>query len=267
MRENSDVTTDRSTGPAKMSLRERKKLATRTALIASARRLFVKRGYDNVTLEDICAAIPIHTNTFFAYFGSKEELAFAYQLDALAVFKALIADRPPGSDIVSLWWDFNNTYDLKKRGEESTILSQMDQVPSLRNRQANIVRQYVETISDALSAESGGKLEDELYASLYASAMMAVYMAGARWFTVKLGREIESSDTAAFARLIMSRFPAQDEIATELARIRRTARTRKARSEAAKTSAARAKAASMADPSPPDAGKGAKAKTGRNRSD
>jgi AcrR family transcriptional regulator len=225
-----------------MSLRERKKLATRAALIAAARRLFVKRGYDNVTLEDICAAVPIHTNTFFAYFGSKEELAFAYQLDALAAFRELIKARPPQSDVVSLWWDFNDTYDLKKRGEESTILSQMDHVPSLRNRQANIVRQYVETIADTLADDLGGRLSDELYASLYASAMMAVYMAGARWFTAKFGREIESSDTAAFARLIMARFPSPDELEAELARIRRTARTRKAKGEAKKAGAKSASA-------------------------
>jgi AcrR family transcriptional regulator len=206
-----------------MSLRERKKLATRKALIETARHMFAERGYDNVTLEDICETVPVHTTTFFSYFGSKEELAFSYQLDALAAFRVLLKERPPGSDVVSLWWSFRDNFGQQERGEESRVLTQMDHVPALRNRQADIVRQYVEEISQALAEGEGGGPADELYSTLYASAMMAVYLAAARWFAGKFGREIESSDTSVFTKLIMSKFPSLDEIEAEFKRLRRAA--------------------------------------------
>jgi AcrR family transcriptional regulator len=211
----------------KVSLRERKKRATRAALIATARRLFAKRGYDNVTLEEICDEVPIHTTTFFSYFGSKEELAFAYQLDALDAFRVLLRDRSPEDDVLRLWWDYRENFGQKERGEESTVLVQMDHVPVLRSRQANIVRQYVEEISRALAEEAGDGLIDQLHAQLYASAMMAVHLAGAQWFAARFGDEIETVDTAAFAKLIMSKFPSREEIAAEFQRVRKAAQIRR----------------------------------------
>jgi AcrR family transcriptional regulator len=206
-----------------MSLRERKKLATRKALIETARHMFAERGYDNVTLEDICETVPVHTTTFFSYFSSKEELAFAYQLDALAAFRVLLKERPPGSDVLSLWWSFRDNFGQQERGEESQVLTQMDHVPALRNRQANIVRQYIEEISQALVEEGDGGVADELYAQLYTSAMMGVYLAAARWFAGRFGREIESSDTSVFTKLIMSKFPSREEIEAEFKRLREAA--------------------------------------------
>ena len=78
------------------SLRERKRLRTRQALIDAAAELFEQRGYDGTTIADIAAAADVSTRTFFSYFASKEEILFP---DADARVKAALTaidDRGPG---------------------------------------------------------------------------------------------------------------------------------------------------------------------------
>jgi AcrR family transcriptional regulator len=53
-------------------LRERKRADNRSATIDAAFELFGERGYDQVTVADICAAADIARRTFFRYFESKE---------------------------------------------------------------------------------------------------------------------------------------------------------------------------------------------------
>ncbi len=54
-------------------LRERKKHATRQALLHAAITLATAHGADQVTVEEISEAANVSTRTFFNYFGSKEE--------------------------------------------------------------------------------------------------------------------------------------------------------------------------------------------------
>ncbi|MFF0579754.1 TetR family transcriptional regulator [Streptosporangium saharense] len=63
--------------PGKLPLRERKKLRTRAALVDTALALFTERGFDGVTLDELCEAVEVSKRTFFRNFAGKEQVVSA----------------------------------------------------------------------------------------------------------------------------------------------------------------------------------------------
>ncbi|MFI9645875.1 TetR/AcrR family transcriptional regulator [Streptomyces sp. NPDC052040] len=79
--------------------RERKKAATRRSLADAALRLFLERGYDQVTLRDIADAADVSTTTLLKHFPAKEALVFDEESDQEAALVAAVRDRAPGRSI------------------------------------------------------------------------------------------------------------------------------------------------------------------------
>ncbi|MFE4249580.1 TetR family transcriptional regulator [Streptomyces sp. NPDC056910] len=82
------------TQEAHSGLRERKKQRTRDALLRSALELFTTKGYDHTTVDEIAEAVDVSQRTFFRYFTSKEETAFAVQDMVESRFVTLLRERP-----------------------------------------------------------------------------------------------------------------------------------------------------------------------------
>lgn len=76
------------------SLRAKKKKQRREALIASAYRLFEKKGYDATTIEEITEGAECSPRTFFQYFKSKEELLLIGMDEFWEGFATALASRP-----------------------------------------------------------------------------------------------------------------------------------------------------------------------------
>jgi AcrR family transcriptional regulator len=72
--------------------RERKKARTKASLQEHALRLFLAKGYEATTVEEIAAAAGVSHMTFFRYFPTKESVVESDDYDPLIV--ALIAARP-----------------------------------------------------------------------------------------------------------------------------------------------------------------------------
>ena len=85
-----------------VSLRERKKLATRRLLRRAALELVGERGLANVTVEDIAEAADVSPRTFFNYFPSKEAVLFGGEPDRAAALRDRVARLAPGAPAVEV---------------------------------------------------------------------------------------------------------------------------------------------------------------------
>jgi AcrR family transcriptional regulator len=81
-------------------LREANKARTRQAISDIATRLFIERGFENVTVAEIADAAHVSVKTVFNYFSTKEELFYDRMDDILAIIVAAVRDRPPGTTVL-----------------------------------------------------------------------------------------------------------------------------------------------------------------------
>src|SRR6266545_4243779 len=83
-----------------LGLRERKKRQTRQAIAEAAKRLFLERGFDQVSVAEVARAADVSEQTVFNYFPSKEDLVFermdAFEQELLAA----VRERPAGESVL-----------------------------------------------------------------------------------------------------------------------------------------------------------------------
>jgi AcrR family transcriptional regulator len=78
-------------------LRASNKARTRLAISDVATRLFIERGFENVTVAEIAEAAQVSVKTVFNYFASKEELFFDRADDVRDAMLGAMRGRPEGT--------------------------------------------------------------------------------------------------------------------------------------------------------------------------
>jgi AcrR family transcriptional regulator len=78
------------------SLRDRQRAQIRADIRRAAFQLFIERGYDAVTTEEIASAAGVSARTFFRHVSSKDELLLAPVRHGGAAIVNLLEERPPG---------------------------------------------------------------------------------------------------------------------------------------------------------------------------
>jgi AcrR family transcriptional regulator len=81
-------------------LRERKKRRTRETIAQAAMRLFLARGFDEVTVADVARAADVSEKTVFNYFPAKEDLVLHGGEERRAALIEEIRTRAAGTSIV-----------------------------------------------------------------------------------------------------------------------------------------------------------------------
>jgi AcrR family transcriptional regulator len=81
-------------------LRERKKRQTRETIAQAAMALFVRHGFDAVTVADVARAADVSEKTVFNYFAAKEDLVLHGGEERRAALIQAIRTRPDGVSIV-----------------------------------------------------------------------------------------------------------------------------------------------------------------------
>lgn len=88
-------------GDGRPGLRERNRARNRAEVAAVALELFDRRGFDEVTVDDIAAAAGISRRTFFRYFDSKEDAVLPYEDERLDQLREMLAARPASEPILA----------------------------------------------------------------------------------------------------------------------------------------------------------------------
>ena len=73
----------------------RKRLATRQGISNAATRLFVERGFDQVTVDEIAAAADVGRMTVFNHFPRKEDLFFDRDAEGREMLREALRQRDP----------------------------------------------------------------------------------------------------------------------------------------------------------------------------
>jgi AcrR family transcriptional regulator len=183
-------------------LRERKKAETRRAIQEHALRLFLAKGYDATTVEEIAAAAGVSHMTFFRYFPSKHAVVESDEYDP-AVADGIRA-RPAGEDpITAIRRTIVGALRAMPAAEKSTVLVRARLilgVPALRARQIESQRTTRALFAAAIADRDAAMpaLERDVLA---AAALSALSVAIETWAAGKGEADLGDLVDRAFATL------------------------------------------------------------------
>jgi AcrR family transcriptional regulator len=147
--------------------RERKKAETRQALVTAARRLFLERGYDEVTVAQIADEADTAVTTLFNHFpDGKEALVFGDTADenerALSLAAAVrgTGSVPAALEALRRFFTSRGIFEPRPSPEERQLLALIVGIPQLRIYARRQWEACEVPLTAALAAEAGSRADD-----------------------------------------------------------------------------------------------------------
>jgi AcrR family transcriptional regulator len=168
-------------GSEPRGLRERKKEQTRQVIAERARRLFVERGFDQVTVAAIARAADVSEQTVYNYFPTKEDLVY-WRLESFEEeLLAALRERPAGESAIDAFWRWmtrpHGLLDEQPIGEGLAAIGRVILAsPALRAREQQVFERYTESLAELLAAEAG-RDADAIEPWVAANALMGMHRA------------------------------------------------------------------------------------------
>ncbi|MEE6135717.1 TetR family transcriptional regulator [Mycobacterium sp. 050128] len=161
-----------------LGLRERKKLKTRQAIRREAFRLIDANGYAATTVEQIAEAAEVSPSTFFRYFGSKESLLLADDLDPLifAAFETQPPELSPTEAIRRAYTEVMAALPAEQLDFENTRQRLMFSIPELKAAMYDEYYRTVNVVAEMVGRRIGRPADDfevRVFAGALTGAMMA----------------------------------------------------------------------------------------------
>ncbi|MFI9342021.1 TetR family transcriptional regulator [Streptomyces sp. NPDC052773] len=150
----------------------------RDALVAAAFRLFLERGYEQTTVDDIVALAGVGRRSFFRYFPSKEDVVFPDHERCLADMEAFLAAGTEDEEPVTRVCDAARLV-LRMYAENPAFSVQRyrltKQVPGLRAYELSVVWRYERALAEYLRGRFAGRRDGTLRADVIAAAVVAAH--------------------------------------------------------------------------------------------
>ncbi|PRB02973.1 TetR family transcriptional regulator [Microbacterium sp. MYb72] len=143
-----------------MGRRERKKAATRKNISDVATKMFLDRGFDNVSIREIADAADVSPTTVFAHFPQKEALVFDEDDEQRDRLVSAVRGRADGISINRALHDFYSTdvrTNVDEHGDDVTriFMAFLNETPVLREYAARMWLRHEDALSDAIADELG----------------------------------------------------------------------------------------------------------------
>ncbi|MFH9011104.1 TetR family transcriptional regulator [Streptomyces sp. NPDC017943] len=150
----------------------------RDALVAAAFQLFLERGYEQTTVDDIVALAGVGRRSFFRYFPSKEDVVFPDHERCLADMTAFLENGSGDEEPVGRVCDAARLV-LRMYAENPTFSVQRyrltKQVPGLRAYELSVVWRYEQALAAYLRRRFAARREGTLRADVIAAAVVAAH--------------------------------------------------------------------------------------------
>lgn len=150
----------------------------RDALVAAAFQLFLERGYEQTTVDDIVALAGVGRRSFFRYFPSKEDVVFPDHERCLADMTAFLAEGSDDAEPVGRVCDAARLV-LRMYAENPTFSVQRyrltKQVPGLRAYELSVVWRYERALAEYLRRRFAARRDGTLQADVIAAAVVAAH--------------------------------------------------------------------------------------------
>ena len=189
-----------------LGLRERRRRQTSADIRGAAVHLAQARGWDKVTIEEICAQAGISTRTFFNYFPNKEA-AIAYgpsDLPAELADEFVAAGPAPYSVVLAelITLAAHHLRDMPPEREQAVCMLDLAKTtPAVLAAFLADLERFQTHLTDIVARRQGMDPDDEMPALISALALAAVRSGIERWSssdaTGKPPRTWSSSATAA----------------------------------------------------------------------
>ncbi len=181
--------TEELPAPSEPGLRERKRQQTRERLTRAAMALFLERGFETTTLDDIAAAADISRRSFFHYFASKEDVVFAWHEEITAALVAAIVARPAGETMLTAAENSILAMVRQIEPDEAIAMARLKRDnPALQARDQVKYEQLERALAEALGKRAGRKA-DGLQARLVAMIAAGAMRIGGELWTAQGARE------------------------------------------------------------------------------
>jgi AcrR family transcriptional regulator len=163
-------------------LRERKKQKTKEAIQREAMRLFLERGYEETTIEQIADAAEISPSTFFNYFPTKEDVVLFDRYDPMLL--SMLAHRPADEPVSASLRVALEGLDRVMEQDRDMIFARAKlglETPALRARFWEELEKARELIAGVVAARTGRSPHDYELRVLSMVVVIAAFEASQEW--------------------------------------------------------------------------------------
>ena len=163
-------------------LRERKKQKTKEAIQREAMRLFLERGYEETTIEQIANAADISPSTFFNYFPTKEDVVLYDRYDPMLL--SMLTHRPADEPISASLRSAMQGLDAAMAQDRDMVFARAKlalETPDLRARFWEELEKARELIAGVVAARTGRSPHDYEVRVLSMVVVTAAFEACLEW--------------------------------------------------------------------------------------